>query len=161
MKSTFIVIAVFVLVNADECELKNYPASLVCTNDTVCANDKDAPSDTVCNAAVPLLSRFVGPVYREGNVCSCDDSGIGPFCQLFAPTGCKSHCLNGADVKWNSPNKYTGCDCKNTGFWGWYCEKPNNLLCKFVDESKSRFHLEVLILSKAFSRRILDDEPRS
>merc|ERR1711951_72534 len=42
------------------------------------------------------------------------------------------HCINGVENNWDE-NPYTGCDCLNTGHWGWHCELDNKLLCEHVD----------------------------
>ena len=41
-------------------------------------------------------------------------------------------CQNGAKTDWTL-NYMSGCVCSDTGYYGWYCERPNTELCEYVD----------------------------
>ena len=118
-----------------ECYL---PQDVSCSKNEMCSPDTSSifeKSSITCENASPNLGSFVGPAYAEITVCQCEITSVGPFCKI--PEGqahnCNDHC-NGGKIYFVT-NTVTGCDCKGTGHWGWYCERENKDLCKYVDKS--------------------------
>ena len=125
--------------NYDECY---FPQEIACSSSQDCSPPRllTGSHSNECKKANPNLGYLVGPAYSEHDVCSCEassegrDPSLGPFCKEQNPITCENQCNNGT-IDWVR-NAITGCDCKGTGHWGWYCERENKLLCEKVDFGK-------------------------
>ena len=117
-----------------------------CTPDS--DNPEDAPTSVDCGGKECVgtaqktthainLHKTVGPIdLINEKMCIClMESGSKCSTTLDMDSRnepCSNDICNGAPTDWAS-NHMTGCNCSETGYWGWYCDKPNTELCKHVD----------------------------
>ena len=91
-----------------------------------------------CSTDLDYLRAAVGPQVVEEYLMACvckntSPKSYGQSCQYTDKNEFKAgefcKCQHGAQWNYNT-NPITGCDCADTGFHGWYCERPDALLCK-------------------------------
>ena len=68
------------------------------------------------------------------------NQNYGPSCSVLEkPTTDQcGFCMNNAKQNDWGKNHFTGCNCKNTGYWGWHCELDNKILCKYVNRGSMK-----------------------
>lgn len=91
-----------------------------------------------CSTDLDYLRAAVGPQVVEEYMTACvckntSPKSYGQSCQYTDKNEFKANefckCQHGG--QWNYlTNPITGCDCEETGFHGWYCERADALLCK-------------------------------
>ena len=106
-----------------------------------------------------MISKLEPEPTDDGGQNSTNLHFYGPTCsETEKPNNNEcGHCINGVENNWDE-NPYTGCDCLNTGHWGWHCELDNKLLCEHVDRGK--FVLKDFLFLFSF-RRPLEERPSS
>jgi len=111
-----------------------------CTDDDECKNGALCIPTATDSITLNNIRSTVGPVdLLDEKVCSCTSGHFGPSCSTegvgpFDKCLGIDYCKNGGKNDWFS-NPFSGCDCKDTHFFGWHCEHDNIELCSYVNHA--------------------------